>query len=444
MTRGRAGALALAVAAAAVIAIVASDGDEPGGQGEPGRPPAAAPGVRRAITEDGVTAHLRAIAAAAGRGGTRAAGTAGDRATTEYVAARLRAAGYRVSFQDVPFSFFEERSPPVLERLDGGRALRRGPDFRTLAFSGSGSVSGRIRGVGLAPGREAPSGCSRVAFDALRRGEIALLQRGVCTFRAKALNAQSAGAAAVLVANDGRRGNEAPPPATLQGPGVGVPVLGVSSAAAGELRTGTRVRVAVRARSEPRRTRNVIADAGPARADRVVMAGAHLDSVRDGPGVNDDGSGVAAVLAAAEALRGRALPDRAGVRFGLWGAEEVGLVGSRRYVDRLPAAERRRIAAYVNLDMVGTRGRRPALYGAPEVQRALRRQLPAAGRDRSIGNASDHAPFAGAGIQAGGIFTGLDRCYHQACDTLRNVDARLATDAARATAAALVELAGPR
>ena len=100
----------------------------------------------------------------------------------------------------------------------------------------------------------------------------------------------------------------------------------------------------------------MIGETGPADAERVYMAGAHLDSVREGPGMNDNGSGVAAVLEVAEQLASRPLAGGAALRVGFWGAEEIGLVGSDRYVRRLSAAERRRIRAYVNLDMVGSPG----------------------------------------------------------------------------------------
>ena len=156
------------------------------------------------------------------------------------------------------------------------------------------------------------------------------------------------------------------------------------------------------------------------------MAGAHLDSVTDGPGINDDGSGVAALLAAAGTLRGRA-PDGARLRLGFWGAEELGLYGSRRYVAGLGEAARKAIAGYVNLDMVGTRDGDVAVYrGDDGIRRSLRRALTDRGVDdiqgEDLGASSDHAPFARAGIPVGGIFTGLDRCYHRACDDAGNVD----------------------
>jgi len=227
---------------------------------------------------------------------------------------------------------------------------------------------------------------------------------------------------------------------------VRIPALFVSTAAAADLQRAGRVTIAVDAEAGRRRTANVLAEAGS--GPRVVMAGAHLDSVTEGPGLNDDGSGVAALLALAEALRGAA-PEGSRLRLGFWGAEELGLHGSRGYVRGLNRAERAAIAAYVNLDMVGTRGGRVAVYaGDARVRRSLRRNLRARGRERlateRLGGSSDHASFARAGIPVGGIFTGLDRCYHRACDDLDNVDPGRTADAAAATAATLLELARDR
>jgi Iap family predicted aminopeptidase len=256
------------------------------------------------------------------------------------------------------------------------------------------------------------------------------VRRGLCFFRVKALTAQRAGAAAVLVVDQ----EQQPVAASLQRPGVRIPALALG-AAAGEGLAGRHARVRVRAESERRETSNVIAESGPADAARVVMAGGHLDSVPAGPGLNDNGSGVAALLHVAERLHGHDLP----LRFGFWGAEEIGLVGSRRYVRGLPAAERRRIAAYLNLDMVGSPEGRLQVYGGGEVERALRRRLPDAGEVKLEGN-SDHASFERAGIPVGGIFTGVDDCYHQRCDRLRNVDRDLLARSAGATEAALLDL----
>jgi aminopeptidase S len=196
--------------------------------------------------------------------------------------------------------------------------------------------------------------------------------------------------------------------------------------------------VSVHATSGRRETASVIAESGPADAPRVVVAGGHLDSVPAGPGLNDNGSGVAALLDIAERLAPRDLP----LRFGFWGAEEIGLVGSRRYVSGLDDAARRRIVAYLNLDMVGSPDSAPEVYDGGRVEAVLRRHLPRGTRDVDLEGNSDHASFEQAGIPVGGVFTDLDDCYHQRCDTLRNVDRDVLAQSTRAVEAALVDLAG--
>jgi hypothetical protein len=376
---------------------------------------------RAATAERGLGAHLRALQRIADEhSGTRAAGSPGDAATADYVEGRLRAAGYRVTRQRFTVPYYRESARPRL--VVGGRRVR---PIRTLQFSPGGTASGRVRAAGL--------GCSAEDFGALREGEVALVPRGTCFFRDKALNAERAGAAAALVVDTERR----PVAATLQRPGLRIPVLAIG-AGAGEGLAGRRATVRVDAVSTRRETASVIAETGPAGAPRVVMAGGHLDSVPAGAGLNDNGSGVAALLHVAERLAGRDLP----LRFAFWGAEEIGLVGSRRYVDGLDGAERRRIAAYLNLDMVATPDGEPDVYDGGRIEAVFRRHLPRGIDDVSLEGNSDHAPFEQAGIPVGGIFTGLNDCYHQRCDTLRNVDRELVAQAARATERALVDLVG--
>jgi Iap family predicted aminopeptidase len=441
MARAFAVALAFAFAFAFAGSVVLAACGGSGSLGSHGSPRSAATGAPARPAGEGSparragdpSAHLRALARAAREhGGTRATGTPGDRASRAYVAATLRAAGYRVTLQPFRVAAFGERRPPVV-RPQGARALGRRA-AATLQFSGSGRVSARLRAVRP---RAHDSGCARADFRALRPGEVALVRRGTCTLRAKALAAQRAGARAVLIVNDEPEGTI---PGTLQRPGVRVPVVGLSRAAgAALLRRGGVVAVAVDALSGRRETANVIGERG--RGSPVVMAGAHLDSVPAGPGMNDDGSGAAAVLAAVERLRARA--PEAHVRVGFWGAEELGLVGSRRYVRALSPARRRDLRAYVNLDMVGSPRPRRLVYGDAEVRRVLARHLPGAHRT-SIGGASDHAAFARAGVPVGGLFSGggrSDPCYHRRCDDLDNVDLRSLRRMTRTATAALADLA---
>jgi hypothetical protein len=406
-------------------------GCDSGSESEP-RPAPPPPEITRAELEQ----HLSALQEIADEhGGTRAAGTPGDRASVEYVARRLREARWRVQLQPVRFPYFELRRASL---NIAGRELRRARDFEVLSYSGSGRASGRLRRL--------LAGCSAEEYVGLSAGDVPLVSRGQCFFRMKAFNAQAAGARALVVIDESptRRGV---PSGTLAGPGVRIPVVFVSS---DFVRDGAEVRVAVDAVSERRMTHNVIAETPGGEQGRVVMAGGHLDSVRGGPGINDNGSGVATLIEAAEAIGPD--PPSARVRLAFWGAEELGLLGSRRYVRSLDREARRWIRAYVNLDMVGSPNAVPELYadGNASVGRVLRRAAgPSLGRV-AAGGSSDHAPFAAAGVPVSGLYTGStergpggrprDPCYHLACDTLDNVNRPVLLRMARAAAEALRDL----
>jgi Peptidase family M28/PA domain len=420
------------------------DGDEGGASGTRADTSSAGPSSSRAavrptgdgrveaaeIRAPGLREHLRALMDIAdANDGNRAAGTPGGEASVGYIADRLRQMGWRVRLQPVSFPYFDERSPP---RLDD---LQEGEQFRTLSYSGSGRVEAPIRRFGL--------GCERGDFRALEEGEIAVVARGECFFRDKARNAESAGAAALLVV-DGE--SDEPPSATLGAPGVEIPVLAVGASAGRGL--GPRVELEVNAISERRRTANVIAETAAGRGESVVMAGGHLDSVPAGPGINDNGSGTAALLEMADALGGRAPGAR--VRLAFWGAEELGLIGSRRYVRELGPSERDRIAAYVNLDMVGSPRPARGVYSDadPRIERMLRRLVGPGAEEENAGRNSDHAPFARAGIPVGGLFTGAGRphdpCYHRACDDIANIDMPILVKMTRAAAEAVERLSAGR
>jgi Iap family predicted aminopeptidase len=388
------------------------------------------------INEMALVRHLGALEAIAAREGDRAAGTPGYDASVEYVSGILRAAGWRVRVQQVPMTLWRERSPATLTLEDAG-TLRPVRDFRVPSYAGSGSADGALRVV--------EDACEPSDFDELAAGEVALTSIGGCLLWRKTLNARRAGAGALLVQTD--TSGRGVPSATLAVPRIGLPVTLIDRRV--ELRSGERARLTVDAVTERGTTQNVIAETGPARGP-VAMAGAHLDSVPGGPGINDNGSGVATLLAVAETF-GRRTVGR--VRLAFWGGEEEGLVGSRRYVRELSDAQRRLIEAYLNLDMVGSPNAVPAVYsdGTPRLAGMLRRLYP--GRERGVltGNRSDHSAFERAGVAVNGLYTGAnergpggrprDPCYHLPCDTLANVDRAVLLRMARTTARALAALA---
>ncbi|MFE4450524.1 M28 family metallopeptidase [Streptomyces sp. NPDC056796] len=192
---------------------------------------------------------------------------------------------------------------------------------------------------------------------------------------------------------------------------------------------------------------NLIADWPGGDPNRVLMAGSHLDSVTSGAGINDNGSGSAAVLETALAVsRAQLAPDKH-LRFAWWGAEELGLVGSKYYVNSLAAAERSKLAGYLNFDMIGSPNPGYFVYDDdPVIEQTFKDyyaglSIPTEIETEGDGR-SDHAPFKNAGVPVGGLFSGadytktaaqaqkwggtagqaFDRCYHSSCDTTANIN----------------------
>jgi Zn-dependent M28 family amino/carboxypeptidase len=399
--------------------------------------------------------------------GTRAAGTEGYRESVEYVAGLLEEAGYRVTLDEFEFEF---TFPSLLQQLTPINAVY---EARALTNSGIGDVTGPVIPVdiNLTPPRATTSGCEASDFAGLDfsgPNDIALIQRGgppapapVCTFAVKALNAQAAGAEAVIIFNQGNTPDrEGVVLGTLAPAELRIPVVGTTFAAGVALaRPGSTARVRV----PPTQTRtdvNVIAELPGKNPDNVVMAGAHLDSVTEGPGINDNGSGSAALLETA-LMMAKVKPQNT-VRFAWWGAEELGLVGSTAYVEGLSEAERDRIALYLNYDMVGSpnyifmvydadQSTFPPPTGVPippgstaieDLYESYYTWIDEPYDDTQFSGRSDYQAFIEAGIPSGGLFTGaevpktaeqaaiwggtageqFDPCYHEACDTLDNVN----------------------
>jgi aminopeptidase S len=192
---------------------------------------------------------------------------------------------------------------------------------------------------------------------------------------------------------------------------------------------------------------NLIADWPGGDTNQVVMAGSHLDSVSSGPGINDNGSGSAAVLETALAVSRAGYQPTKHLRFAWWGAEELGLVGSRYYVNNLSSANRAKISGYLNFDMIGSPNPGYFVYDDdPAIEKTFKDYYAGLGVATEIetegDGRSDHAPFKSAGVPVGGLFTGasrtktaaqaakwggtsgqsFDRCYHSSCDNTSNIN----------------------
>ncbi len=226
---------------------------------------------------------------------------------------RLRDAGYRPQVQPFFIDVFRENAPAALEQVaPTPTTYADGEDFGVLEYSGSGDVTGEVVAVDtdLSPSDTSTSGCGPADFAAFpAEGAIVLMQRGTCTFATKVANATNAGAIGAIAVNRGTPGNDGVLNGTLGGPGNYVPAVGASYATGVDLAdVGTVARISVDAVSENARTWNVTAETSGGNGGNVVMAGAHLDSVAEGAGINDNGTGSAGLLEMAEAAAERGSP----------------------------------------------------------------------------------------------------------------------------------------
>ena len=306
--------------------------------------------LRKAVTVEGVQEHLRALQTIANaHDGNRAATTSGYDASVDYVAERLRRAGYKVSFDEFDFPIWELNGPSTLAEVSPtARTFIEDTDYIVSQFSGAGDITAQVvptTDIQVPPPGGAgtgTSGCEPGDFPAATMGNIALMQRGTCAFVDKYANAKAAGAAAALIMNDGFEGRV--DPLFITSPvDIGIPTAMISSTIGesiyAEAQTGpVTARIAVDATTTENQELNVIADSRKGKKGRTIVSGAHLDSVPEGPGINDNGSGTAAQLETAEQAA-RLKKPRNRMRFAFWGAEEAGLVGSTAYVaSRLRAA----------------------------------------------------------------------------------------------------------
>lgn len=402
------------------------------------------------VTVDGVREHQAAFQAIAdANNGIRTSGTPGYDASVDYVVDRMEAAGYDVTVQPFEYQTFITLSPTILEQVAPPPA---GPIVNNImSYSGSGDVTAAVSTV------SAITGCNAADFAGFPAGSIALISRGACTFASKATNAFNAGASGVIIYNN--------IPGTLNGTLSSTFTLDISVTSV-TLDVGQQLAatpgLVMRLKTDTFRgtatTYNVLAESKDGDPTNVVMAGAHLDSVNAGPGIQDNGSGSAAILEVAEQMA--KVKPRNQVRFAWWGAEESGLVGSTYYVQNLSQEEQDDITLYLNFDMIGSPnhvffiydgddsdgvGSGPGPEGSAQIEKVFEsyymgRGLPYKGTDFS--GRSDYGPFIAVGIPSGGLFTGAegiktaeeaaiwggtageqyDPCYHLACDTFDNIN----------------------
>ena len=430
--------------------------------------------LNEAVTAEGVHTHLEVFQQIADdNDGNREASSEGYFDSVDYVARAMTLAGYNVSVQLFPYIFSENRTPPEFQQIAPVAVtyeFNGDNGFATTTYSGSGEVTAIAQPVDVivpaaADANTSTSGCEESDFSEFTAGNIALVQRGTCSFFLKATNAEAAGATGVIIFNEGQEGRTDVINATLGGAGVGIPVIGISYLLGTEfVETETTVRLMVDAITEERVTGNILADTPIGKSEKTLVVGAHLDSVPEGAGINDNGSGSAMLLEIALQMSNLGMLDsedtgvRNRVRFAWWGAEEAGLLGSDYYVNTLPDAQFEEIVANLNFDMVASPNYVRFVYdgdgsasdeGGPEGSSFIEWMLNDYFMDQGLATAptafdgrSDYGPFIENGIPAGGLFTGAedvkseeeagifggvageayDECYHEACDTLENIN----------------------
>ena len=337
--------------------------------------------------------------------GPRAAGSEEERRAADYVARELAGSGYEVSLERFPVPAAPGAARLSSPALDGA--------LPATYLSGAPEVPAEGPAV-LVPG----TGSADDLASVRARGAVAVVRRGLLTFAEKARNAERAGAAALVVVNT----EPGELLGTLGALRPGIPVVGISR------ESGSRIEellgaspgapLALGPPAERLESQNVVAR--PRGAACGAYLGAHYDSVPASPGANDNASGVALILELARVLRGE--PGAEALCVVAFGAEEVGLVGSRAFVEEhgVEAA-----SFMLNFDMVSKMtapvfvhgDRELAAYGSA-VAAELGEDLPAAGFPPFA--SSDHASFEAAGVPAITVHSGDDPYLHRPEDGIAN------------------------
>jgi len=404
----------------------------------------------------------------------------GYQESLDYVVSTLRAAGYNPQVNQFNFPVWSESQPPVLNRVmpspkvyvpgDADDSDKPTAEFITMANSPTVQLTNApvfpVGGIVDPPTGGSASGCAAADYAGVS-GKVALVQRGTCAFITKWSLAQAAGATGVIIYNEGNTparqnpifvDNQPDPPATIAAV-ISSYALGNELLQAYKQNLNPTVDFKVFGTFTDRFLPQVIAETRDGDPNHVVVVGAHLDSVPEGPGINDDGSGTATLFAQAEELADGHYRLRNKIRFAWWGAEEEGLIGSTYYAHNLSQAEVDKIDVMLDYDMLaspnyvrfvydGDGNAAPGNPAGPEgsgkveqvfddwfdAQGLASERVPFDGR-------SDYVGFTDRGIPAGGVFAGAegvktpaqeavyggaagswyDPCYHQLCDNLITV-----------------------
>ncbi|MBT2657940.1 M28 family peptidase [Bacillus sp. ISL-18] len=350
----------------------------------------------------------------------REAGTAGEVRGVEYIEGQFKSLGLET--RRIPFPIYDYKTNRQWAKVEG-------VDLNGRAFSGSGSgnVTAELVNVGKAIADTIPDNVS---------GKIALIERGDITFLEKVKNVAAKGAAGVLMYNNSPDGNnfgqangEIPAVAITQAQGQELVEKlkngAVTATLDVEIEKIKKTSYVVEAKLKPNKNK----DTG-----QIVTIGAHHDSVPNGPGANDDASGVSAVLELARIFVNTPIDTE--VRFLTFGSEERGMMGSSFYVSQLPKSDIDRMVAHFQMDMIGgaEAGEDNPLGGlimyTIDGHKNLVTDLGASASSRMYDVAvpygqlgrSDHQPFHDVGIPSAlFIHSPVEPQYHKPTDTIEHI-----------------------
>ncbi|MFC6884847.1 MULTISPECIES: M28 family peptidase [Actinomadura] len=433
--------------------------------------------LQRSVNGDSAFRHVRAWQRAADTsGGTRATGTPGFAKSARYLTDRLRRAGYTVRSQPVPYEDFAVDAEKAAQTAPARRDLR----VYAMRWAKPTPVGGFEAPVVFPDLSDATPGCQPEDYAGRRvAGAIVVVPRlyDACRWAEQQKVVAALGARAMLLYERTPEPTHLWRTTVFDRAGVTIPTGDITQREAEQLAAqppGTvRLHLDLRGHTASGTTENLFAETRGGRADRTVMTGAHLDSVADGPGINDNATSAAALLEVALRLAPHQDRVRNKVRFAWWGAEELVDVGSYHYVGSLTPQERASIALYLNYELIaspnfarfiidgddsdhGGTGGPAGPPGSGAVEAALTgyfsgNRLPYELEDLSAVG-SDQQPFVEAGIPVGGMDGGVmgikteaearryggragqmyDPCYHQPCDRAEGVDRRAFAENVRA------------
>jgi Zn-dependent M28 family amino/carboxypeptidase len=436
--------------------------------------------LRAAVTVGGIVEHQRALQNIATLNSeTRHTQDApsGYAASVDYVKATMEKAGWDVSVPKFNMPDWRETAPPVFQQLaptaktytpgtaadDDSLAV----DYITFAFSPTKDVPSApvvpTNDIVIPSPGGTDSGCELEDFPDATRGAVSLIQRGTCTFVQKLRNAQAKGALGVILFNEGDTAGRTNAGFRSGPTDLAIPAVFSSFAVGNELyqafQDGQSPTVHLQTFGEQveHLYPQVIAETKRGDPNKVVLAGAHLDSVPAGPGINDDGSGTSWQLELGEQISQLGTPPRHKIRLMWFGGEEDGLVGSQYYAEHLSPAEADKIMVMIDTDMIASPNYVRFVYdgngdelgpagppGSGDVEGVFKRYFAERGMatlPQAFDGRSDYVGFINRGIPAGGIFSGaevpktpeqvavfggvageqFDPCYHEACDNIGTV-----------------------